>query len=228
MTAHENLKMLLAASRGKNLFKPHHPRVVRSLIRFYKGVGNKVDLNLRYKRSNPIPREFIRLDPWEVEYLYMIANRAKTGILEIGRYKGGSTLLMALANADANIFSIDISPVDDDSLKKLLDDFDIGHNLEIIVGDSQQEKYSQISNIDVMFIDGDHSYEGCSNDLNNWWDTLNVGGHVIMHDCYYLNGVQDAALEFINKHDVELITSPYISRWHCRNSKGSLFHFVKV
>ena len=30
-------------------------------------------------------RHFIRLDPWETQYLFMVASGAKTGILEIGR-----------------------------------------------------------------------------------------------------------------------------------------------
>lgn len=37
--------------------------------------------------------------------------------------------------------------------------------------------------IDVLFIDGDHSYEGCMDDWNNFAPFVKKGGWVFFHDC---------------------------------------------
>ena len=135
----------------------------------------------------------------------MLAHYSKVGILETGRFNGGSTLISALANNKVKIHSIDFDPQDDDFLINLLDQMKIGKNLNIITGDSQKTKYDSINEIDLLFVDADHSKEGCLNDMVNWWDNLVKGGHMIMHDCYFGCEVQDAVLEFISKYDVEII-----------------------
>ena len=105
-----------------------------------------------------IPREFIRLDPWEAEYLFMLASRARSTIVEIGRFNGGSTFLIACANDRVPIWSIDIDPQDDERLKEHLTAHTVGANLTLIIGDSQTAKQPPITDIDLLFIDGDHSY----------------------------------------------------------------------
>lgn len=35
---------------------------------------------------------------------------------------------------------------------------------------------------DVVFIDADHSYEGCSQDIRAWWPKVNIGGWIGGHD----------------------------------------------
>lgn len=105
-----------------------------------------------------LPTEFIRLEPWEAEYLYMLAATAGKGILETGRFRGGSTFMLAYANRRVPIWSIDIAPVDDDALRDHLKSNDIGTNVALIVGDSQHERHPAVGDIDLLFIDGDHSY----------------------------------------------------------------------
>lgn len=38
-------------------------------------------------------------------------------------------------------------------------------------------------NIDVLFIDGDHSYEGVKRDIENWAPFVKSGGKIVFHDC---------------------------------------------
>lgn len=174
-----------------------------------------------------IPKDFIRMEPWEIEYLYMVALNVKHGILETGRFKGGSTLTFAHATSKP-IFSIDIGPQDDNVLNSLLDQCKLSHNVNLIVGDSQHSKYDQVGSYDLLFVDGDHSFQGCLNDLNNWWDNLVVGGHVLCHDCYMGNEVQQAVIEFIKDKNVRVFLSPYIQSQHWLLPHGSLCHFQKV
>ena len=178
--------------------------------------------------SSELPKEFIRLDPWEAEYLFLIASYAKQGIVETGRYNGGSAFLMACSNPHVPIHSIDLEPQDDDKLRSLIAETRIGSNIDLIVGDSQKKRYPQIEAFDVLFIDGDHSYQGCLNDLENWFHLLSEGGHLILHDSYEGNEVQPAALTFIGKNSVEVIVSPNIVAQHWMNPRGSLAHFLKT
>jgi predicted O-methyltransferase YrrM len=185
--------------------------------------------NSQYKphTNSYIPKEFIRMEPWEIEYLYMLGKQAKVGILETGRFRGGSTTVFAHANRDVPIYSIDLEPQDDVALARLMQDNNFGSNVQMIVGDSQHSKYDQIKQYDLMFIDGDHSYAGCLADLNNWWNELAPGGHVVCHDCYFGNEVQDAVVEFLKNKQVNIYLTPYIQAEHWHLPYGSLCHFQK-
>src|SRR4051812_7225887 len=97
---------------------------------FYARFGGSLRTKHLSKRPDPIsvpaqsglPKEMIRLCPWEAEYLWNVASTARLGILETGRYKGGSTFLLACAAPDVPIYSIDIAPKDDAALGKMFAD----------------------------------------------------------------------------------------------------------
>lgn len=63
---------------------------------------------------------------------------------------------------------------------------------------------------DMIFIDGDHSYEGVKEDLNNWWSKCNTlfCGHDYMLTRTTWNGVvcgvKQAVDEFIAEHEEEI------------------------
>jgi predicted O-methyltransferase YrrM len=178
-------------------------------------------------RASKLPPDFIRLDPWEAEYLYLSAQRARLGIVEIGRFHGGSTFLLACANRQVPIWSIDLDPADDDRLRGFFAGNDVGGNVELIVGDSQRDSFSQIGGYDVLFVDGDHTYEGCSADLRAFVPRLAEGGELLLHDCYAEMPVQRAVIDFVAGSDLTVIRSPHIPRSHWQTPYGSLAHFAK-
>jgi len=180
--------------------------------------------------KSELPKEFIRLCPWEAEYMFTIARRARKGILETGRFNGGSLFLMACATTDeVPIYSIDIAPQDDAFLRSTLDKVHPGRAIDLIVGDSQNTKYPQIAEIDLLFIDGDHTYQGCMNDIVNWYDQLAPNGHLVLHDTYLgEHGVQDAILDFMLTHpELETVRSPFISPGYWHYPTGSIAHLIK-
>lgn len=195
-------------------------------------------LNARpYKlpETSAIPRDFIRLDPWEGEYLFSMAQLfAKKGIVETGRYKGGSTFLLSCACPDVPIHSIDIAPVNDELLRKVFEREQAGANVNLITGDSQKTKYLEIKSYDFLFIDGDHTREGCSNDLTNWFDGLSVGGHVLLHDAYASpfadEHVIEAILDFIdaNRDRIEIVIHPCKPYNPAHYPAGSICHLRKI
>jgi predicted O-methyltransferase YrrM len=176
-----------------------------------------------------LPPEFIRLCPWEMEYLFAVARRARHGILETGRFNGGSCFLMACAAETVPIYSIDIKPKDDAKLKELFEQHGVGGKVQLIVGDSQHQKYPQIEPVDMVFIDGDHRYQGCLDDLRNWYDLLRPNGHLVLHDCYLgKHGVQDAVADFMGEHpELQVVQSPIMGASYWTNPAGSIGHLIK-
>lgn len=203
---------------------------------FYEKFGGSVRTkNVRFRPSfqvpvkSEIPKDIIRMCPWEVEYLFNVAKRTKVGAVETGRYKGGSTFVLACAIPNAPIHSIDVAPLNDRLILDLFAQHHIGKNVRLIVGDSQKEKYG-IGELDFVFIDGDHTYEGCKNDIINWYENLRANGHLILHDCHYNShyGVQDAVADFLMEHkELQVITTPFIGMQYWNYPAGSLAHFIK-
>ncbi len=208
-----------ASVRRKNLHNP-----LRGIFASRSKMRDRPVFTLPSKSA--LPLEFIRLCPWEMEFLYTIARRATKGIVEVGRFNGGSTFVMAYANPSVPIWSVDIAPQDDERLKTLFYKNDVGSEVQLIVGDSQNTKYDEVGPYDVLFIDGDHSYEGCLADIRNWYDDLAPGGYMLLHDSYLstpTNGVQDSIMTFMEgRDDLEVIVSPLIGASYWRYPRGSM------
>lgn len=181
-------------------------------------------------RSSALPKEFIRLCPWEMEYIFTVARRAKKGILETGRFNGGSLFVMAMAAArGVPLHSIDLAPQNDDLLRQLLATHCPDANVNIITGDSQHTKYPVIGELDLLFIDGDHSYEGCMADIENWYENLAPNGHLLFHDAYQgPHGVQDAVIDFMDRHpELQVIQPPFIGPGYWHYPAGSIAHLIR-
>ena len=74
-----------------------------------------------------------------------------------------------------------------------------------MLSDEWFEKYSDVE-LDWIYVDGDHSYEGCLSDLENSLKAVKPGGLILGDDYGWPNskwnkpGVTKAVNEFINKH----------------------------
>ena len=109
--------------------------------------------------------------------------------VEIGRFKGGSTFLIASAlKPGGRLLSIDLHSAlsadgvkYDDELVEALRKVGRAQNVELIVADNRTYPNAALS-LDFLFIDGDHSYEGVKQDFEHWAGTLKVGGHLLFHD----------------------------------------------
>ncbi len=160
------------AQRTLLLARKNPRRLGKILLR---RLGAKLDTGLRFGTE------------LELATLERYAGNAKVGIVEIGVLDGGTTREMALF-AKVPMYGID--PIIVDSMKADLK----GHE-EIIR--SNMSFYKQFSffkdysfNVakswdkpfDFIFIDGDHSYEACKQDFEDWYPLLSSGGFVAFHD----------------------------------------------
>ena len=214
---HEPLKICIGASRYK-YFK-------KRVLRFPDEINN-------YHQVFNGLQEFIRLCPWETECLYQYSAMSKKGIVEIGRYNGGSTLLFSLSNPTTNIISIDINPQNDGRLDNVFQKLGVGANVELIVDDASNYSRSlkmRENSFDFLFIDGDHSYEACLRDIQNFYPHLETGGLIAFHDSYPDmpgNGVFQAILDFSSNHPgmqplIPISTTPRV--WENQNGSISVF-----
>lgn len=68
-------------------------------------------------------------------------------------------------------------------------------------GDSVEVSKTFNKKIDVLFIDGDHSYEGCKRDIEAWYPHMKKDGVILFHDCDETSpGVIWATAEFYYTH----------------------------
>lgn len=189
----------------------------------------------RYRNERPnefidndclLPDEFVRLCPWEATYLYDVACTSRVGVVEIGRFYGGSTILLAGAT-DKIIHSFDNDPQDDDTLARYIDMYEF-KNVNLYVHDSFDKGPPQHIDYDILFIDGDHSYEGVTKDMEAWYPYLKKGGHVLFHDSYMKYNIPEAIVDFTQDKHVQFFLSPYnpIQSW--QRSTGTMCHFQKL
>lgn len=223
--------------RTKNLM-PASTRIfdLKNIARYLLGRGpySEEGRNSNKRRYNvpevsQLPKEYIRLCPWEAQYLFMLASRAELGVVETGRFHGGSTFMLAWSNRVVPIHSVDIVPQNDELLQSYFVKHGIGTNVDLIVGDSQRTKYPHVGEFDLLFIDGDHSYEGCTADLENWYPNLSVGGHIVLHDSYHGSPVQESVIDFVSRHpELQMVQTPYINPEYWSLPAGSLAHLIKT
>lgn len=63
--------------------------------------------------------------------------------------------------------------------------------------------------INVLFIDGDHTYEGCKADIDVWYPHMVKKGVMLFHDCDATSpGVVRAVREFAAEHSYKVFYSP--------------------
>jgi predicted O-methyltransferase YrrM len=55
-------------------------------------------------------------------------------------------------------------------------------NVEVIKGDYTESVKTWSEPIQILHIDGDHSYEGCKRDFDSWSTLVEAGGIILMHD----------------------------------------------
>lgn len=133
--------------------------------------------------SNPTNKGLAVLQFDEAAFLFRLArSRPAAQILEIGRFYGGSTFLFAVASdQDSRVTSIDIAPQNDELLQVALEKCGLAHKVRLIVSSSKAVE-APTAFYDLIFVDGDHSYEGVLRDYEHWKTAIRPGGCLAFHN----------------------------------------------
>lgn len=129
----------------------------------------------------------LRLD--EAAYLYRLVRELQPQTLvEIGRFRGGSTFLIAAALERGVVHSYDLEQRQgrsgselDRQLVAALERYGLSQRVQLHVADSRTAELPE-GPIDVLFIDGDHREDAVRADRDRWAPRLRLGGHLIFHD----------------------------------------------
>ena len=175
-------------------------------------------------------RKTIQMDLDEAAYLFILVRSLPScRILEIGRYRGGSTLLFAVAIDDnSKLTSIDNLAkmgCDDSALIRVLEKFGFARKVELIAKNSTDVKATP-DVYDIVFLDGDHTYEGVMKDYEHWKYAVKAGGHLLFHDAVYgrrFSSVIDGPARCVNK-----VQERDFKQFKKVKEIGSIIHFART
>lgn len=149
--------------------------------------------------------EYKNIEGWltdrEAYGLYSISRKVKKNgvIVEIGSWKGKSTFCLAKGLKNGKVFAIDPFNAEGESgskekyeetkgtiplfeqFSKAMMKYGVWTKIEPLQGYSSQFK-DKFKQIDLLFIDGDHSIEGCDYDFVNFSTFVKPGGFIAFHD----------------------------------------------
>lgn len=118
--------------------------------------------------------------------------------LEIGVDQGKSlSIARMVAKEGVEVYGVDLRP-----------DPEVPGTL-FKQGDSSDIAMQYDWTVKVLFIDGDHSYEGCKADIDAWYPKMAKDGVMLFHDCDETSpGVVQAVEEFAAQHGLEVYRHP--------------------
>lgn len=112
-------------------------------------------------------------------------------ILEIGRRHAGSTVLLATAAPGRRVVSIDLHPDHNSRAEAVLQGDDMRERVALLVGDSRSSQLGP--SFGMIFVDGDHSYDGVLADIVAHWPRLHSHegrpGLAVFHDAVPNDGL---------------------------------------
>jgi len=222
---------------GKNLI---HAAVLRdpSTMRFRNveqwpaDVRGFEDLAFMFS-SNQLNHGVASLQFDEAALLFRLARDAQSGpFAEIGRFKGGSTIVFAAALPDGvELWSYDLHVALradmpgaelDEELRTALERYGLAGKVHLVVADSRTVEPPS-RELELLFVDGDHSYEGAKADFERWGAFVRAGGHLLFHDAVDTGGYGN-----VYPGVARLVAE--IERnggWKRQAGAGSIAHFVK-
>jgi predicted O-methyltransferase YrrM len=159
------------------------------------------------------------ISPMEGKLLETLALECNTSstIVNIGVYKGKSLKYM-LSNSRHPlpsipgrkcIYAIDIK-IRDDLVKNCC-------YIQYIQGRSQDVADQIPDDIELLFIDGSHTYDDALADMEIYWKKVVPGGVMLVHDAYDTNGticepdVYKAVRDFTEKHFTEFVPDNWLT-----------------
>ena len=222
----------------KNIF-----RLILIRTPFYIFINFLTNFFPNYKTRNKskkiedlIYQNFKSFDPkskWFCNNLYFLSNALKSfqninSILEIGSYEGRSAIFFLNFFKNSKITCVDTWEGSDEHDKRIFleieknflintEDFIKSKRLSYLKSNSNTFFNYNHAKYDLIFLDGDHSFDQVLKDAENAWDCLNINGYLIFDDYlwwYYhdiMKNPSSAINQFLIKKKNEIMI---IKIWH--------------
>jgi predicted O-methyltransferase YrrM len=186
--------------------------------------------------SNRLNHGIATLQIDEAALLFRCARNVPAGstVAEIGRFKGGSTFLIAVALPEgARLVSYDLHMAIetdipgaqlDRELSAVLDRSALAQRVELVIADSRTVE-PPAEPLALLFIDGDHSAEGVQADWAHWRGTIAPGGHVLFHDAVTTGGFSRSSPGVMQL--VDAIERNEGDQFIRQPNAGAIAHFVR-
>ncbi|MBA4445019.1 class I SAM-dependent methyltransferase [Cylindrospermopsis raciborskii CS-506_D] len=141
-----------------------------------------------------------------IELYYLSRGLSRGVVVEIGSYLGASTCFLAAGCSykGGHVYAVDTweNQAMSEGLRDTYQEFlqntaDYKSNITPIRSfsvDAAQD-FSQL--VDLLFVDGDHSYEGVMADLKAWLPKLKPKAWLVLHDIGWAEGVNQAIREVV-------------------------------
>ena len=151
-------------------------------------------------------------DDKAVLYNYAVQVPKDGVIVDIGTAAGGSSLIMTLAS-DPSVKVYTIDPRPNDNFVRDRKEWGLEDRITFYEKTSEDvAKEWDKGAIDLLFIDGIHSYWGVRADLEGFGKFVKKGGLIIAHDCRLYGGIGEVLEEWVKNgfmDQVEIVESLY-------------------
>ncbi|MFM6728593.1 MAG: class I SAM-dependent methyltransferase, partial [Dolichospermum sp.] len=141
-------------------------------------------------------------------FLYKISSQLSnySNIVEIGSYLGASTCFLSAgcSRKGGRVYAVDTweNQAMSEGLRDTYQEFlqntkDYKNNITSIRSLSVDAAQNFSQPVDLLFVDGDHSYEGVMADLKAWLPKLKPKAWLVLHDIGWAEGVNQAIREVV-------------------------------
>lgn len=147
-------------------------------------------------------------------YAFHSATSNNGAIVEIGAYRGASTIALAQGLKEAKASLTKVTSIDPHSpatgiyggkfshedhkiYLHNLERFGVTHIVNHLCENSRSAIENWTSPVGLLWVDGDHSYEGVASDIELWTPFVSNGGTVIFDDVYVGSEVEAAIREHL-------------------------------
>ena len=168
---------------------------------------------LKYYCSNITNPRIIEIGVFKGEFLEYLIQNCKIGEIDaVDLFEG----ITCSGDVDGNnVVNYDVGL----SYIQLQEKYKDNKNINIHKSNSATFLQNQLNEYyDIIYIDGDHSYEGVKNDLTEGYKKIKNGGYIMGHDYemnmekathYYNFGVKRAVDEFCINYKQKIISKAY-------------------
>ena len=160
---------------------------------------------------------------WEPLYADMVQRYPAGIFVELGSWKGRSTAFLAVeainAGTNIRIYAVDVwsDDISGGAKKTMVEQGLDGHALytrfmenvapvasvitPMRMTTTQAAVHFADGAVDFVFVDADHSYEGCRTDIETWLPKVRDGGVIAGHDFGWAGTVQRAVFDTLGDAD---------------------------